>query len=138
MVTRTGRFSGVLAATVLADAQLIDLPQQLLDAAAHLLALGMQHLQLFGKPGRLRPRLGDFLQGCVLFLPEPGYQLHGLLDAARALDQPLIEVHLSNPYRREPYRRRSYISEAATGVICGLGATGYLLAIDALAGLLKD
>ena len=42
------------------------------------------------------------------------------------------------PIRREPYRRRSYISEAATGVICGLGATGYLLAIDALAGLLKD
>jgi 3-dehydroquinate dehydratase II len=61
-----------------------------------------------------------------------------LLDAARMLDKPLIEVHLSNPYRREPYRRRSYISEAATGVICGLGATGYLLAIDALAGLLKD
>ncbi len=61
-----------------------------------------------------------------------------MLDAARALDKPLIEVHLSNPYRREPYRRRSYVSEAATGVICGLGATGYLLAIDALAGLLKD
>ena len=61
-----------------------------------------------------------------------------LLDAARALDKPLIEVHLSNPYRREPYRRRSYISEAANGVICGLGATGYLLAVDALAGLLKD
>jgi 3-dehydroquinate dehydratase-2 len=61
-----------------------------------------------------------------------------LLDACRMLDKPLIEVHLSNPYRREPYRRRSYISEAASGVICGLGATGYLLAIDALAGLLKD
>ncbi len=61
-----------------------------------------------------------------------------LLDACRALDKPLVEVHLSNPYRREPYRRRSYISEAATGVICGLGATGYLLALEALAGLVKD
>jgi 3-dehydroquinate dehydratase-2 len=61
-----------------------------------------------------------------------------LLDACRMLDKPLIEVHLSNPYKREPYRRRSYISEAASGVICGLGATGYLLAVDALAGLLKD
>jgi 3-dehydroquinate dehydratase-2 len=60
-----------------------------------------------------------------------------LLDACRALDIPLIEVHLSNPYRREPYRRRSYISEAATGVVCGLGATGYLLAIDAVVMLLK-
>ena len=48
-----------------------------------------------------------------------------------------IEVHLSNPFRRESFRRHSFVSEAATGVICGLGATGYLLAIDALAGLLK-
>jgi 3-dehydroquinate dehydratase-2 len=61
-----------------------------------------------------------------------------ILDACRMLDLPLIEVHLSNPYRREAYRRRSFVSEAATGVICGLGAQGYLLAIDALAGILKD
>jgi 3-dehydroquinate dehydratase-2 len=60
-----------------------------------------------------------------------------LLDACRALDIPLIEVHLSNPYRREIYRRHSYISEAATGMVCGLGATGYLLAVDAAAALLK-
>ena len=60
-----------------------------------------------------------------------------ILDACRALDRPLIEVHLSNPFRRESFRRHSFISEAATGVICGLGATGYLLAIDAVAGLLK-
>ena len=60
-----------------------------------------------------------------------------LLDAARALGRPLIEVHLSNPYAREKYRRHSFISEAATGVICGLGADGYLYAIDHLARLLK-
>jgi 3-dehydroquinate dehydratase-2 len=60
-----------------------------------------------------------------------------LLDAARALSVPLIEVHLSNPYAREAYRRHSFISEAATGVICGLGAAGYLYAIDHLAHLLK-
>ena len=61
-----------------------------------------------------------------------------LLDAARALELPLIEVHLSNPYAREEYRRHSFISEAATGVICGLGADGYLYAIDYLAQLLKS
>lgn len=61
-----------------------------------------------------------------------------ILDACRMLDRPLIEVHLSNPFARETYRRHSYISEAAKGVICGLGATGYLLAIDALAALLKE
>jgi 3-dehydroquinate dehydratase II len=61
-----------------------------------------------------------------------------LLDAARALRQPLIEVHLSNPYAREEYRRHSFISEAATAVICGLGTDGYLYAVDALARLLKE
>jgi len=60
-----------------------------------------------------------------------------LLDACRALDRPLVEVHLSNPYLREGFRQHSYISEAASGVICGFGATGYLLAVDALASLVK-
>jgi 3-dehydroquinate dehydratase-2 len=60
-----------------------------------------------------------------------------LLDACRALDIPLIEVHLSNPHAREPYRRHSYVSEAAAGVIVGLGANGYLLAIDAVAAILE-
>lgn len=60
-----------------------------------------------------------------------------LLDACRALDRPLIEVHLSNPFSREGFRRHSYISEVARGVICGFGAAGYLLAVDALAELMK-
>ena len=60
-----------------------------------------------------------------------------LLDACRALAIPLIEVHLSNPFAREPYRRHSYISEAAKGVICGFGAAGYLIALDARAEMVK-
>ena len=70
----------------------------------------------------------------------PGGYSHtsvALLDALRAVEFPIVEVHLSNPYRRENFRRHSYVSEAATGVICGLGATGYLLAIDAVASLLN-
>jgi len=62
----------------------------------------------------------------------------GLLDALRALDKPAIEVHLSNPYARERFRHRSFVSPAVTGVICGLRETGYLLAVDALAAILKD
>jgi 3-dehydroquinate dehydratase-2 len=61
-----------------------------------------------------------------------------LYDALRALDRPLIEVHLSNPYSRESFRHHSYVSPVATGVICGLKDTGYLLAVDALASILKD
>jgi 3-dehydroquinate dehydratase II len=60
-----------------------------------------------------------------------------LLDACRALERPLIEVHLSNPYRREPFRHHSFVSETATGVICGLGSNGYVLAIEALSRILK-
>lgn len=59
-------------------------------------------------------------------------------DALRALDRPLLEVHLSNPFAREPFRHHSYVSPVATGVICGLREQGYLLAVDALASLLKD
>jgi len=60
-----------------------------------------------------------------------------LLDALRALDKPIIEVHLSNPQQREHYRHHSYISEVATGIICGLKDHGYLLAVDAMAKLVK-
>ena len=58
-----------------------------------------------------------------------------LLDALLACDLPVIEVHLSNIHRREAFRSQSWISKAATGVICGFGAQGYLRAIDAMADL---
>lgn len=58
-----------------------------------------------------------------------------LLDALRTLDEPLIEVHLSNIYRRETFRQHSYVSLAAKGVICGFGPQGYLLALRALAAM---
>jgi 3-dehydroquinate dehydratase-2 len=60
-----------------------------------------------------------------------------LLDAMQAAELPVIEVHLSNIFRREPYRQHSYISQGAKGVICGLGAKGYELALEALADLLS-
>jgi 3-dehydroquinate dehydratase II len=59
-----------------------------------------------------------------------------LLDALLAAELPVVEVHLSNIHKREPFRRSSYISQVATGVICGVGARGYLLALEAIAGLI--
>jgi len=58
-----------------------------------------------------------------------------ILDALRTTDIPVIEVHLSNVFAREAFRHNSFVSPAATGVICGLGGTGYELAIDAIAAL---
>lgn len=54
-----------------------------------------------------------------------------LRDALAAVDIPFIEVHLSNVHRREAFRQLSYFSELALGVICGLGAQGYSLALQA-------
>jgi 3-dehydroquinate dehydratase II len=61
-----------------------------------------------------------------------------VLDALSAAELPVIEVHLSNIFRRESFRHHSYVSLAATGVICGLGAQGYELALDAMARLIED
>ncbi len=58
-----------------------------------------------------------------------------LHDAIKAIVIPVIEVHLSNPHAREPFRRRSLIGEAAKGTIAGFGALGYALALDAAARL---
>lgn len=61
-----------------------------------------------------------------------------LLDALLATELPIIEVHLSNIHRRETFRQNSLVSRAATGVICGLGAQGYILALEAMARLLES
>ena len=57
-----------------------------------------------------------------------------LRDACSELRAPLIEVHISNIHAREEFRRHSYLSSVATGVIVGLGTQGYLLALRYLAG----
>jgi len=54
-----------------------------------------------------------------------------LRDALLAVSIPFIEVHLSNVHKREPFRHHSYFSDVAVGVICGLGASGYRMALDA-------
>jgi 3-dehydroquinate dehydratase-2 len=55
-----------------------------------------------------------------------------LRDALSAVGLPFIEIHLSNPDRREPFRQRSYFSDLAAGTICGFGAESYMLALQAV------
>ena len=60
-----------------------------------------------------------------------------LFDALKILEAPIIEVHISNVFKRESYRHHSYIAEVARGVICGFGGHGYILALDAMRALLE-
>ncbi|MDA8284837.1 MAG: 3-dehydroquinate dehydratase [Actinomycetota bacterium] len=80
---------------------------------------------------------GGYAAGIVV---NPGALTHyawSLHDALAAFDGPVVELHLSNPQRREPWRHRSVVSPVATGVVAGFGGDGYRLAIEALVGLLR-
>ena len=59
-------------------------------------------------------------------------------DALDIFKKPIIELHISNIHKREEFRQKSLISNVVTGIICGLGSNGYILAINAMHELLKD
>lgn len=66
------------------------------------------------------------------------YTSIAILDALSVLGKPILEVHMSNIYKREPFRHRSFISKVATGIVAGLGPLGYELAITAMSRLLAE
>ena len=61
-----------------------------------------------------------------------------LMDALKFFNKPIIEVHMSNIYRRENFRHESYISKVANGCICGFGDLGYELAVYCIIKLLEE
>ena len=61
-----------------------------------------------------------------------------ILDSLRAISKPKIEIHLSNIYAREEYRKKSITSEAVNGLICGFGGNSYILGIEAIAKLIYN
>jgi len=78
-------------------------------------------------------------QKAVGLVINPGGFSHtsvAILDALNAMEAPVIEVHISNIHAREPFRRHSYVSQAARAVICGFGIDGYALAINGLAAMI--
>ena len=65
-----------------------------------------------------------------------GHTSIALLDALKTLSAPIIECHLSNPAAREDFRRHTYVSLAATGLVSGFGPDSYVLAVEAACGLI--
>jgi 3-dehydroquinate dehydratase II len=105
-----------------------DLAQMAADAGARLSSLQSNH------EGVLIDRIhAARTDGTDFIVINPGGLTHtsvALRDALAAVALPFIEVHLSNVHRREPFRHHSYLSDIATGVIVGLGAAGYRLALQ--------
>ena len=79
----------------------------------------------------------QWFQGIIVNAAGYTHTSVALLDALLVSGLPVIEVHLSNIFRREEFRHQSYVSRAATGVICGFGLKGYVLALDAMAKLVR-
>ena len=121
------REPGVYGSTTLPQID-ADLAQMAADAGARLSSLQSNHEGVL--IDRIHAARNDGTQFNII---NPGGLTHtsvALRDALAAVALPFIEVHLSNVHRREPFRHHSYLSDIATGVIVGLGAAGYRLALQ--------
>lgn len=101
--------------------------------------LALEHLQS-DYEGALVEAVHEARGRAAAIVINPGALSHyswSLHDALASFEGPVIELHLSNPVSREPWRHVSVVTPVATGVIAGLGAEGYRLAINAVAALLR-
>jgi 3-dehydroquinate dehydratase II len=107
-----------------------------IEAERH--GLDLEHLQS-NHEGELVEAVHGARGRCAAIVINPGAFTHyawSIHDALAAFDGPIVELHLSNPNAREPWRHTSVIAPVAAGSITGFGADGYRLALDAVASLL--
>ena len=74
----------------------------------------------------------DVFDGIIINAAGYTHTSVAILDALLAIKLPAIEVHITNIYNREEFRKKSLISEAAKGIICGFGVNGYIMALDSM------
>lgn len=117
----------------------------LADIDARLISLGKElgvEVETFQSnlEGELVSKIQQARGQCAALVINAGAYTHtsvAILDAVLASDLPVVEVHLSNLYKREEFRHHSYIARAAVGQICGFGADSYVLGLRAAVGLIK-
>jgi 3-dehydroquinate dehydratase-2 len=100
--------------------------------------LELEHLQS-NHEGELVEAIHGARGRCAAIVSNPGAFTHyawSIHDALAAFDGPIVELHLSNPNAREPWRHTSVIAPVAAGSVTGFGGDGYRLALDAVASLL--
>jgi len=118
----------VYGSTTLADIH------AMMEARAHADGVQIESFQSNSEGGLIDRVQAAGAEGIEFIIINPGGYTHtsvALRDALAAVRIPFIEVHLSNIHAREAFRQHSYFSEIAVGTICGLGAQGYALALDA-------
>jgi 3-dehydroquinate dehydratase-2 len=107
-------------------------------SAARASGLALEHRQT-NHEGEMVEAIHGARGRCAAIVVNPGAFTHyawSLHDALAAFDGPVIEVHISNPNAREPWRHTSVVAPVATGSITGLGVHGYRLAVEAVGALL--
>lgn len=106
----------------------------MMEARAHADGVQIESFQSNSEGGLIDRVQAAGVEGIEFIIINPGGYTHtsvALRDALVAVRIPFIEVHLSNIHARETFRKHSYFSDIACGTICGLGAQGYALALDA-------
>ena len=80
----------------------------------------------------------DIFDGVIINAAGYTHTSVAILDALLAVKLPTIEVHITNIYNREEFRKKSLISKAAKGIICGFGIKGYIMALDSIKEILNN
>ena len=121
------------------DISLKKIETECLDFAAK------NNIELTFKQSNIEGEIVSLIQECRnkysgLIINAAGYTHTSvsILDALMVLKIPIIELHITNIYNREEFRHKSLVSKAATGIICGFGVKGYIMALEAIKNFLKN
>jgi 3-dehydroquinate dehydratase-2 len=104
----------------------------------HALAMDFRQSNFEGELVTIIQQARDISSGIIINSAAYTHTSIAILDSLKLAELPIIELHLTNPHNRETFRHTSYVSQAATGTICGFGSFGYILAIDAMARLIDS